>query len=109
MVLIPVLLFGGLMLWGPETESAELEFANEYPLYLLEGLFFTIATLVIISFVVGITRFIKALRASGADGPILSGLVPSLVEIMSHKRFADCGAEKNRYWGHLLTLWVLPA
>jgi len=105
LVLIPVLLFGGLILWGPETESAELEFANEYPLYLLEGLFFTIATLVVISFVVGVTRFVKALRAAGADGPILSGLVPSLVVIMSHKRFADCGAEKNRYWGHLLTLW----
>ena len=105
LVLIPVLLFGGLMLWGPETESAEMEFANEYPLLLLEGLFFTIATLVIISFVVGISRYVKALRASGANAPIISGLIPSLVEVMSHKRFADCGAEKNRYWGHLLTLW----
>jgi quinone-modifying oxidoreductase subunit QmoC len=24
---------------------------------------------------------------------------------MTHKRFKDCGKEKNRFWGHLLTLW----
>ena len=105
LALIPALLFGVLFMWGPETASAEGEFAKEYPLYVLETLFFTIAGLVTLAFVAGAARFVKALRAAGASAPILAGLWPALVDIMTHKRFADCGAEKNRYWGHLLTMW----
>lgn len=105
LVLIPVLLFGGLLLGSPEVASAEMEFADEFPLIWLEGLFFAICGLVTLGFVIGVARFVKALRAAGADGPILAGLGPALVEIMLHKRFADCAAERNRYWGHLLTMW----
>lgn len=108
LVLIPVLLFGSQWMWGPEAQSVnigEMEFANEYPLPLLETLFFTIAGLVVAAFVVGMARFIKVLRVSGADAPILANLVPALKEILAHKSFSDCGAEKNRYWGHLLTFW----
>jgi quinone-modifying oxidoreductase subunit QmoC len=105
LMLLPVLLFGSLFQWGPETASAPGEFAKEYPLFVLEGLFFTISGLVVLAFAAGIARFVKALRVGGADAPILSGLGPALVDIMTHSRFADCGAERMRYWGHLLTMW----
>ncbi len=108
LVLIPVLLFGLQWMWGPEARSVhagEMEFANEYPLTLLETLFFTISALVVAAFAVAMSRFVKALRAQGARGPILAGLAPALKEILAHRNFSNCGAEKGRYWGHLLVFW----
>jgi quinone-modifying oxidoreductase subunit QmoC len=104
--LLPVLIFGAIAMWAPEGEPThDLEFASVFPIPVLEALFFTVAGLVVLAFAVSMARFIGALRASGADGPILAGLVPALVEIMSHKRFSQCAGEKSPYWGHFLTLW----
>ncbi len=104
--LLPILLFGGIALWAPKGEPTQsLEFANLFPQHILEPLFFAISGLVILAFIFGLARFVKALRASGANGSILAGLVPAFVDILSHKRFAECATEKGRYWGHLLTLW----
>ncbi len=99
------LVFGALALWAPKEVTEPREFANVFPLHVLEPLFFLISGLVLLAFAVGLARFVKALRQAGADGPILAGLLPAFVEIMAHKRFKECGKEKNRYWGHLLTLW----
>ncbi len=104
--LLPVLVFGAIALWAPKGETAKLpEFANLFPQHILEALFFTISGLVVLAFIVGLARFVKALRATGANGSILAGLVPAFVDILTHKRFSECATEKGRYWGHLLTLW----
>jgi quinone-modifying oxidoreductase subunit QmoC len=102
---IPAILFAAIAMLAPEKQDQVLEFATHFPLPVLEGLFFTVAALATLAFGVGVARFIKALRARGADGNIVSGFVPALLDIMTHKRFSDCGKEKNRFWGHLLTLW----
>ena len=106
-VLIPVLLFGLQWAIGPEgvSHTGEPEFAQEYPLWLLEALFFTLCGLVVVAFAVSMARFVKALRAAGAREPILSNLVPVIAETLAHRRFAECTAERNRYRGHLLLLW----
>jgi quinone-modifying oxidoreductase subunit QmoC len=68
-------------------------------------LFYVIAAWVVIAFAVGITRLVRDLRSSGVTGRIMPGLLPSLKEIATHDRFKKCTAERNRYWGHLMTLW----
>jgi len=105
LLLIPALLFGAMASLSPGQQDEVLEFAARFPIPWLETLFFTVAGLVVLGFGVSLARFVKGLRAHGATGNILSGLVPALVEILLHKRFQECGKEKNRYWGHLLTLW----
>ena len=105
LALIPVLLFGAQWKWGAETRNAAGELAKEYPLAGLEALFFVITGLVTLGFVISLVRFVRALRAHGADGPILANLLPTIGEILAHTNFAKCKAEKNRYVGHLLTLW----
>jgi quinone-modifying oxidoreductase, subunit QmoC len=105
LLLLPAVVFGALALWGPKEVTEPREFANVFPLHVLEPLFFAIVGLVLLAFALGIARFVRALRSAGARGSIVTGFVPSLAEIMTHKRFKDCGKERARFWGHLLTLW----
>ncbi len=103
---VPALIFAAIALWGPkEAPTGELEFGNLFVDTALEGLFWMVGLLAILAYAVGIARMVNALRRAGHDGKILPALIPAVVEIVSHKRFAECGAEKSRYWGHLLTLF----
>jgi quinone-modifying oxidoreductase subunit QmoC len=79
-------------------------FAAVFPKTRLEALFFAVSGLVLVALVVSAARFAKALRACGANGPILPRLVPALVEVIRHRRFADCSTGQVRRWGHLLAL-----
>jgi quinone-modifying oxidoreductase subunit QmoC len=111
LVLIPVVLFaifGALMRnWkhGAEHAAPGPQFADKFPLLPLEFFFFALSGLIILAFAVSVTRFLRGLRTSASPGAILSGLIPAAIEIMTHSRFAKCEAEKNRFWGHLLTFW----
>lgn len=108
LVLIPALLFGLLWAFGPEaasTNPGRMEFANQFPVPVLEAIFFTIAAAVIAVFAAGLRRSLRSWRARGADAPLLPNLLPALREIATHRRFAQCGAERSRYWGHLLVMW----
>jgi quinone-modifying oxidoreductase subunit QmoC len=105
LLLLPVAAFGAMALWAPKEPAEQLEFANLFPIPILEILFFAIAGLVSLAFGVGLFRFVKGLRAAGATGSILGNFVPALLEILTHARFRKCGKEKGRFWGHLLMLW----
>jgi quinone-modifying oxidoreductase subunit QmoC len=106
LLLLPALLFAAIALWIPKSDlDPAPEFADVFPIPILEALFFAVSALALIGFAVGLARFIRALRASGAGGPILAGLAPALVEILAHRRFRTCADSKTRSLGHLLTLW----
>ena len=102
---LPILVFYALAVPLHAAGAHGWEFALMFPQARLEALFFTVGAFVGFAFVVGVIRFVQALRASGAKGAILPALVPVLVEIVTHRRFAKCDAEKDRYWGHLLVLY----
>jgi quinone-modifying oxidoreductase subunit QmoC len=102
---LPILVFYALAAPLHAAGAQGWEFALMFPQPRLEALFFTVGALVGFVFVVGVVRFVQALRASGANGAILPALVPVLGEIVTHRRFAKCDAEKDRYWGHLLVLY----
>ncbi|MFI5114414.1 MAG: quinone-interacting membrane-bound oxidoreductase complex subunit QmoC [Terriglobales bacterium] len=102
---LPVFILYAIAVWPlPGGAAHGWEFGFMFPQGRLEPLFFTVGALVGFAFAVGIVRFVSALRASGADGSILPALGPVLIEILTHRRFAKCGEQKNRYWGHLLVL-----
>ena len=81
-----------------------LIFADLFPKDRLEPLFFAVCGYVVLALAMETQRFIKALRAAGAEGAILPALIPVLLEIISHRRFAKCSTDQSRRWGHLLTL-----
>lgn len=84
--------------------SHSLEFAYLFPQARLEILFFTVCGLVTLALAVGAVRLVRALRAAGADSPLLPSLFPTLVEIVTHRRFGLCGEHRERLAGHLLVL-----
>jgi len=103
--LLPTLIFLAIARWAPKgLPTPHLEFANVFPIPVLEPLFFTVSGLVLLAFAVGLSRSIRATKALGATGSIASGLLPALKGIMTHERFWVCD---KRTWslGHLLTVW----
>jgi quinone-modifying oxidoreductase subunit QmoC len=111
LALVGVVVFGLLAMAGPmfaggePAAGAAPEFADLYPLWLIETFFFSLCGLIVVAFLAGVARFIRALRASGADGPILSGLIPAAVAIMTHERFGRCSEARARHIGHLTMFW----
>ncbi len=97
-----ILLLSIALLPAPSPGSSPLVFAQMFPKTRLEPFFFAVSGWVVLALTVGAVRFAGALRRGGAEGPILSNLVPALMEIVSHRRFAECGAQQGRRWGHLL-------
>ncbi len=102
---LPALVFLAIAFWAPKgPPTARLEFANVFPIPILEALFFTVSGFALLASAIGLGRWIHALRAGGATGNIVPGLVPALRQIATHERFWMCD---TRSWslGHLLTLW----
>lgn len=105
LLVIPFLVFRAFTLFQQTPGiNRPFIFAELFPENFLEPLFFTVAGIVTFCFVVGVARYVKALRAAGNEGKILPGLVPTLTEILTHRQFAKCVTNHRRYWGHLLTL-----
>ncbi|MFZ0890043.1 MAG: quinone-interacting membrane-bound oxidoreductase complex subunit QmoC [Candidatus Binataceae bacterium] len=102
----PILIFAAIAKWAPrEAPTPRLEFTNVFPDPVLEVVFWAVALFVILVYGVGIARMVKGLRQAGYHGRILGTLIPTAVEILSHKRFGLCTTEKRRRWGHLLTMF----
>jgi quinone-modifying oxidoreductase subunit QmoC len=106
--LIPILIFGAIALWAPKPPAAgEMEFAQLFPIPVLEALFFALSGFLLVAIVVSMGRFMAAMRRGGARGSFWGGVVPAFTGIVTHERFAQCvepGKSTFRY-GHQLTLW----
>jgi quinone-modifying oxidoreductase subunit QmoC len=101
--LVPALIFLAIALMPGAAEPAHpFEFANVFPIPVLEPLFFTVSGLALLAFVVSMARFARALGGTG--GGIMAGLLPALREIGTHERFTKCDDTTWRF-GHLLTFW----
>ena len=103
-VLSALVLLAIAILPAIRSATRPLVFAQMFPKDRLEPLFFVVGAYVVLALAMGAVRFARALRASGADGPILPALIPVLLEIIRHRRFASCGTGHVRRWGHLFVL-----
>lgn len=46
-----------------------------------------------------------ATRGSSSGGSIWSGVVPALIDILTHRKFRMCGEDTHRYYAHLAILY----
>ncbi len=79
-----------------------LIYGEMFPKARLEPMFYVVGVYVAMALLVGMMRLVRALRATGVQGAILPALLPALIEITLHRRFASCGSGQIRRWGHLL-------
>jgi quinone-modifying oxidoreductase, subunit QmoC len=106
LLLVPLLIFGTIGFIELQHGLTEpYIFAELFPAGVLEPLFYAVSAFVVLSFAVGVSRFVKDLRACGCENRILPGLVPALGEILAHKRFSKCTTNRDRYLGHMLALF----
>jgi quinone-modifying oxidoreductase, subunit QmoC len=101
--LLPALILTAIMLWAPKQAPVpEMEFADLFPIPIMEALFFAVSGIALIAFVTALRRFGRALRDAGET--VGGYLRPTLVEIGNHQRFGLCEDSGMRL-GHLLTFW----
>ncbi len=106
LLLLPSLILLALAVRAPGAEPARApEFAAMFPIPTLETLFFAVAGLVLAGFGLGVTRFMKALKARDGGSVTASSLLAALRDIVVHERFSKCGKNKSRRVGHLLTFY----
>ncbi|MDI6715403.1 MAG: quinone-interacting membrane-bound oxidoreductase complex subunit QmoC [Actinomycetota bacterium] len=90
--------------WG-NFPAGPIVYKNFYPELGIDITFMTFAALAIISLIVGIGRFWKAMVANhgtvGLMGAPIPNLIKALPTILKHNRFQSCGENKERYYGHL--------
>ncbi len=111
----PLLLFGPVLFWAALLASLHLlavvprpltAYEQIVPHWLIYAVFFPVAAWVLLASWISGRRLWRLLGTSGPrSGSFLAALVPSLVEVATHKRFASCEAARPRRTGHLALLW----
>jgi quinone-modifying oxidoreductase subunit QmoC len=87
--------------------SAPLAFHDFVPHWLIYAVFFPVSGFVVLAAFISGVKFWNALGKSGParKGSFIGGLIGSLFDIATHKRFGSCDTAKPRRWGHFFLLW----
>ena len=100
---IPIILF--LVIIGAlgrlTIPAGPIIFTNMMPVPAIDAVFITAALLVTLSFALSIKKFWAGLNSGRkAEGPFIPALIATIMEIVQHKKFEKCGANKDRAWAH---------
>ncbi len=110
-LLIPTILF--LILLGAtghlNIPEGEVVFSKFFPVEYIDPIFIPLAGLAVLMFVISIRKFWKNINADPHKLMVTGKLVPSLIEtikeILLHKKFKKCDANKDRSTAHLLVFY----
>lgn len=119
LILVPALLLAAALLVRDPLGAAlgihaghEAFYAQFFPHWLLIGFYTGFTVLALAGLAVGLVRFWKGIKAQdaalGRAGPtraFLPSFFAALGEVFTHKRFGDCGDQKQRRLSHLLTFY----
>jgi quinone-modifying oxidoreductase subunit QmoC len=83
-----------------------------FPRWLLNGFFFIVSGFVGIVVLIGIFRFLSAIKGSYSDNgniapknSLASSIFMTIKDILGHENFAKCTTAKPRFWSHLLVFF----
>jgi quinone-modifying oxidoreductase subunit QmoC len=99
---------GHLNLEAIRNEAGKIAYSSLLPSYYIDGVYVPIFLFAVISLAIGITRYWKDMaRASGMTpkGGLVSTIIATIGEILSHKRFEKCELTKDRRISHLLVFY----
>ncbi|MFH1624792.1 MAG: quinone-interacting membrane-bound oxidoreductase complex subunit QmoC [Pseudomonadota bacterium] len=98
--------------------EGEIVFKKFIPHTIVDPVFIIVSILVLISVVVGISRFWKGMKdgvhPSGSSNLsfldfVKSHMIPTFLDIFKHSKFKDCEKNKSRYLAHLLIFYGFAA
>ncbi|MBD3257035.1 (Fe-S)-binding protein [candidate division GN15 bacterium] len=112
---VPILiLLASIFLFAPQEggqyvfmTSEVIDFDYFLPHSSVDALFVFGNIMIFIFAAVGFTRFWKGLKTPDDEVKMsfVGALIPTIKEIIAHKRFRDCGANAPRSWGHMILLF----
>lgn len=114
LLLIPILIIGALIfgLHGTQMgfmDGQRIVFSKMIPVPFVDSIFISVATLTGLMAFLGLSKFIKALSQAnpktGQGESLGAAIMGTVTEILTHKKFKDCGTNQSRYTGHLLTMY----
>ncbi|MBF0344930.1 MAG: quinone-interacting membrane-bound oxidoreductase complex subunit QmoC [Nitrospirae bacterium] len=111
---LPILLFGAFigvrMSSGqPLFPEGQVVFDKFFPIHYIDPIFITTTTLVMLSFVISVSRFWNGLNTQPykllAYGRFLPSFIATIKEIVFHNKFQKCDANKERTTAHRLVMF----
>lgn len=108
--LIPVVLF--LIILGSighlGIPSGDIVYSKLFPIHIIEDIFITLVALAGITYLVSLFRFWNTMAKNGSptSGGFVPALIGTIIELISHKRFAKCETNGDRKNGHMLVFYA---
>jgi len=114
---IPAILFyviisvlGNGSFTAPRAEGNIMAYHKFVPVPVIDTVFILTAIFAVISAFVGIKRLWTGMKAQVGElkssGSLSGDIIASVIEILSHSKFADCTVNKGRQFGHMLLFYA---
>jgi quinone-modifying oxidoreductase, subunit QmoC len=112
---IPIILFllellvQGHLTNVPRLEDGKISFSLFMPpLPFVDFVFVPVAAFAAIAFILGIKKYWDALAGANgltAGGDIVASIIATVKDILTHKKFSECGVAKDRKVSHMLVFY----
>ena len=111
--LFPAVLFA-IVLSAAGTFSmpeGDIVFSKFFPIHIIQALFIPALAFGSIVGILGVMKFWKDMKQAGgaASGDLKGSVIETITDVVSHKKFKDCGVNKSRYSAHLLVFYSFVA
>ncbi len=111
--LFPAVLFA-IVLSAAGTFSmpeGDIVFSKFFPIHIIQALFIPALTLGSLVGILGVMKFWKDMKQAGgaASGDLKGSIIETITDVVSHKKFKDCGVNRDRYSAHLLMFYSFVA
>lgn len=91
--------------------EGDIVFSKLFPIYIIQALFIPALAFGSIVGMLGVMKFWKDMKQAGgaASGDLKGSVIETITDVVSHKKFKDCGVNKSRYSAHLLVFYSFIA
>lgn len=105
-----LMVLGNAGFTAPRAEGGIMAYHKFVPVPVIDAVFILTAAFAGVSAFVGIKKLWTGMKAQAGEakgtGSPLGHIVPAVVTILAHKKFADCSVNRLRQWGHLLLFYA---